>query len=271
MESLLCNIQSMMTMIVMTGSFPSASLHNSFMKSSLVEPCPSVPGHFAESSKSVTSYSPTKSMLRRSRAKQTRQHLWETAAMAANRGKGVVSGETDPSSLERSEEVQVRSTPAPPSDNPDRILSERHPLDPWLFLDRAELACISQTCFENFERVKTSTPLFSFMPSLRHDDESQVADSDLDHCMETNDVVQTDGEFSVHQMHEVIDMVVAELSQTPLWAKVPEEIQADVVTHLKASYEKSTCQSYTGGEVRQLMEHTGRKCGEVAMSWRECV
>ena len=167
-------------------------------------------------------------MLRRSRAKQTRQHLWEMAAITANRGKGVASGETDPSSLERSEEVQVQvqvqSTPAPPSDNPDRILCERHPLDPWLFLDRAELARISQTCFENFERVKTSTPLFSFMPSLRHDDESQVADSDLDHCMETNDVVQIDGKFSVHQMHEVIDMVVAELSQTPLRAKVPEEI-----------------------------------------------
>lgn len=72
-------------------------------------------------------------------------------------------------------------------------------------------------------------------------------------------------------MHEVIDMVVAELSQTPLWAKVPADIQADVVTQLKAHYEKSECCSYTGAEVRQLMEHTGRKCGETAMSWHECV
>ena len=58
----------------------------------------------------------------------------------------------------------------------------------------------------------------NFNDSLLNAEESQVAESDLDHCMEANDVVQTDGEFSVHQMHEVIDLVVAELSQTPLCA-----------------------------------------------------
>ena len=92
--------------------------------------------------------------------------------------------------------------------------------------------------------------------------ESQVAESDLDRCMEANVVVQTDGEFSVHQMHEVIDLMVAELSQTPPWSKLLADIQADAVTQLKANSEKSECHSYTGTEVRHLVEHTGRKCGE---------
>ena len=120
------------------------------------------------------------------------------------------------------------------------------------------LDCVGE---DNKSTIFNDSPLIA--------EESQVAESDLDHCMEAHDVVQTDCEFPVHQMHEVIDLVVAELSQTLLWAKVPADIQADAVTQLKANYEKSECHSYTGAAVRQLMEHTGRKCGEVAMSWHE--
>jgi hypothetical protein len=107
MESLLCNIQSMMTMIVMTGSLSATSLDYRAMESSLVEPCPSAPGQPAESSRPVPPHSPTQSMLRRQRAKQTCKRLWQMGTMAADKGNGGTPRETDPPALGRADVVGV--------------------------------------------------------------------------------------------------------------------------------------------------------------------
>ena len=170
-------------------------------------------------------------------------------------------------------------------------------IDPWLFLEAAELACISQTCTKSLELVSTNTPFFNVFGNqpLEQSGETESPEPDgfESSCVETLETGSpsllghvdgitpaTTGEevsavtleglpaLTARQMRGLIDTVVAEIRLSPKWRNVPEDALAGLVEGLKAMYEDSDETWYSRSQAICLMELTGLKCGDLAARFK---
>jgi len=142
------------------------------------------------------------------------------------------------------------------------------PLDPWLFLDKVELACVSQTCARNLRLVGDSTPFFSFVPAgVCHDGTDDEGSGVENHFA---DFAPTAGqeidvpEFSASQVQVIIDITAAKLSESPKGQSVPVAAASAIVKELKATYEGCGGTMFSRSQVMELMELTGRMFGDAA-------
>jgi hypothetical protein len=142
-------------------------------------------------------------------------------------------------------------------------------LDPWLYLDKVELACVSQTCARNLHLVGDNTPFFSFVPAagVYHDgtdDEGSGVENHSADFAPTAGQESDVAEFSASQVQVIIDITAAELSESPKGQSVPVAAASAIVKELKTMYEGCGGTMFSRSQVMELMELIGRRFGEAA-------
>jgi hypothetical protein len=74
--------------------------------------------------------------------------------------------------------------------------------------------------------------------------------------------VEEQGRLTAAQMCSLVDAVVNNLRESSKWQTMPPACASDVLAELKAPYEDGAGTVYTQRQALEIMEHTGRKCGD---------
>ena len=74
--------------------------------------------------------------------------------------------------------------------------------------------------------------------------------------------VEEQGGLTAAQMCGLVDAVVNNLRESSKWQTMPPVCASDVLAELKAPYEDGAGTVYTQRQALEIMEHTGRKCGD---------
>ena len=132
------------------------------------------------------------------------------------------------------------------------------PIDPWLLLDKIELGKLRATCQHNYDLVSIFTPFSCFATEFGHAGKEQDSEPPNEVAPATDSVA----EYTSAHMRAMIDAVVANVKQHPHFHERSTESVAEIAIELKTLYPLNEEVLFTIMQAKELMELTGKLCGD---------